>query len=230
MQYRVRMPLPREDHTSYYCISLCLPAWEYSPPITASNEFLPMSYYLQNLSHSPGVPGLGVIINSSLTYQWLREISYCNFQHKMKHPSRSQSWRNLFWEEWFQVIHHYEMEMQKPLKTPKMIQIKPVKSMISEGLYSAVLGPINIKMLNHSLYITVHFQGVWQELLRTPGTQSSFPDISLWSFPLFSIPGTANWRTEQFIKSSERFNYCSQNLSIRLLLTAPSALGFAGCE
>lgn len=116
---------PREDHTSCYCISLCLPAWEYSPPITASNEFLPMSYYLQNLSHSPGVPGLWVIISSSLTYQWLREISYCNFQHRMKHPSRSQSWRNLLWEEWFQVIHHYEMKMQKPLKSPKMIQINP---------------------------------------------------------------------------------------------------------
>lgn len=55
--------------------------------------------------------------------------------------------------------------------------------MISEELYSAILGPINIKMLNHSSYITVPFQGVWQELLRAAGTQSIFPDISLWSFP-----------------------------------------------
>lgn len=115
--------LTRKGHTFCSFISPCLPGWEYSPPITASNEFLPVSYYLQNLSHSSNTLGLRVIINSILTYQRLKEIFYCNFQHKMKHPSRSQSWRNLFWEEWFQVIYHYEMKMQKPLKSPETIQI-----------------------------------------------------------------------------------------------------------
>lgn len=52
--------------------------------------------------------------------------------------------------------------------------IHAVKSKISEGLYSAVLHPINIETLNHSSYITVPFQGVWQERLRELGHRAAF--------------------------------------------------------
>lgn len=119
-------PHTRKGHTFCHSFHLACPARNiHHLSQTASDEFLPVSYYLQNLSHGSNMLGQWVIINSILTYQRLKEIFYCNFQHKMKHPSRSQSWRNLLWEEWFQVIYHYEMKMQKPLKTPETIQINP---------------------------------------------------------------------------------------------------------
>lgn len=71
--------------------------------------------------------------------------------------------------------------------------------MISEGLYSAVLGPINIEKLNHSSYITVTFQGIRQGTFHCSQDKVQLAWHFFPEFPSAVNNGNSKLETEQYM-------------------------------